>query len=126
VNAPGNVQFADRVADPSRTGDVEIGQPFYDISAWRPVTEVRFGNETRNSVRGPGFSNVDLSIFRHFPVGATRRLEARIEIFNLFNSPRFRIPTDANRTVGNPRFMQITEADQLFDRQIRLGFRFSF
>ena len=90
------------------------------------MSGVRFGNEERNSVRGPGFTSVDLSIFRRFPFAATHRLEARFEVFNLFNSPRFDNPTTANRTVGNPNFMWITTANQLFDRQIRIGVRYSF
>jgi hypothetical protein len=126
VNAPGNLQLADRVGEPRRTGGVEVNTPFYEIGAWSAVNEVRFGNEKRNSVRGPGFTNVDFSIFRHFPLADTHRLEARFEVFNLFNSPRFSNPTTTNRTVGNPRFMQITEANQLFDRQIRFGLRYSF
>ena len=127
VNAPGNQQVADLVGEPTRTGDVEIGQPFYDITAWRAVTDVRFGNETRNSVRGPGYSNVDLSVFRHFSLGGTRRLEGRFEVFNLFNTPRWNNPpNNTGNLVGHPRFMQVVSSNQLFDRQIRLGLRYSF
>jgi hypothetical protein len=126
VNAPGNQQVADRVKQPVRTGDIRVDKPFYAIDAWRPVTEVRFGNETRNSVRGPGFTNVDLSIFRHFPIADERRLEARVEIFNVFNTPRWENPSLANRDVTSPRFMEITASNQAFDRQVRVGARFVF
>ncbi|MCA1650385.1 MAG: TonB-dependent receptor, partial [Acidobacteria bacterium] len=127
VNAPGNQQVADRVGEPGSIGDVEIGQPIYDITAWRAVTDVRFGNETRNSIRGPGYRNVDFSIFRHFSLGSTRRLEGRFEVFNLFNTPRWSNPANnSGNLVGHPRFMQVTSANQLFDRQIRFGFRYSF
>jgi hypothetical protein len=94
---------------------------------------VRFGNETRNSVRGPGFTNVDLSVFRNFALGAERKIEARFEVFNLFNTPRWNNPTAggpqggaAGTNVTNPRFMQVTSSNQAFDRQIRLGVRYSF
>jgi hypothetical protein len=127
LNAPGNQQVADRVGEPNRTGGVELNEPIYDITAWRPVTEVRFGNETRNSVRGPGFTNVDLSVFRNFALGAERKLEARFEVFNLFNSPRWNNPANnSGNLVGHPRFMQVTSSNQAFDRQIRLGVRYSF
>jgi hypothetical protein len=126
VNAPGNQQIADRVGEPSSTGGVELNQPIYDISAWRPVTDVRFGNETRNSVRGPGFTNVDLSVFRNFPIGG-HRLEARFEVFNLFNSPRWNNPpNNSGNLVGDPRFMQVVSSVQAYDRQIRFGLRYSF
>lgn len=127
VNAPGNQQVADRVGEPNRTGGVELNQPIYDIGAWRPVTEVRFGNETRNSVRGPGFRNVDFSIFRNFGFGGTHKVEARFEVFNLFNSPRWNNPpNNSGNLVGHPRFMQVTSSNQLYDRQIRFGLRYSF
>jgi hypothetical protein len=133
LNAPGNAQHADRVGTPKRTGDLEIGQPIYDVGAWRPVTEVRFGNETRNSVRGPGFTNVDFSVFRHLPLGGSRRVEFRAEVFNLFNSPRWNNPSAGGAQIGaagtnvtHPLFMQVTSSNQLFDRQIRFGIRYSF
>jgi outer membrane receptor protein involved in Fe transport len=77
-------------------------------------------------VRGPGFTNVDLSVFRNFPIGG-HRLEARFEVFNLFNSPRWNNPpNNSGNLVGHPRFMQVVSSVQAYDRQIRLGLRYSF
>ena len=70
--------------------------PYYDPSAWAPVTEVRFGNTGRNTVRGPGWTNLDLSLFRRFPIKRVT-LEARVEAFNVTNTPHFNNPSDANR-----------------------------
>jgi len=36
---------------------------------WAPVTEVRYGNEGRLPVRGPGVMNIDAGLFRRFPIG---------------------------------------------------------
>jgi hypothetical protein len=121
VNAPGNQQSADLVGTPTRLGGIGPGDPYYDPAAWAPVTEPRFGNTGRNSVRGPGWWNVDLGLFRRFPIGRTT-LEARIEAFNLTNTPHFNNP-DGN--VNSPGFMTITSA-QPDERQIRLGLRVSF
>ncbi|RSL19005.1 carboxypeptidase family protein [Edaphobacter aggregans] len=44
-----------------------------------------FGNAGRNSILGPAFWNLDMSLFRKFPVGESRRFEFRAEAFNLFN-----------------------------------------
>ena len=65
--------------------------------------------------------NIDLSLFRRFPIKRTT-LEARIEAFNLTNTPHFRNP---NGDVGSDGFMTITAA-QPDQRQVRLGLRFSF
>jgi outer membrane receptor protein involved in Fe transport len=123
LNAPGNAQTADLLGTPSRTGSVQAGQPFRDPSAFAAVTEPRFGTSGRNSVRGPGHKNVDLSVFRSFPLRDRARLEARLEVFNLFNTPLFNNPV-GNVTAAN--FMHITSAQEPFDRQIRFGARFSF
>jgi hypothetical protein len=122
VNAPGNVQTADLVGTPTKLGGIGADDPYYDPSAWAPVTEVRFGNTGRNSMRGPGWWNIDLGLFRRFPIGEKLHLEARIEAFNLTNTPHFHNPND---NVNSPGFMTITTA-QADERQIRLGLRVSF
>jgi carboxypeptidase family protein/TonB-dependent receptor-like protein len=121
VNAPGNQQTADLVGTPVRLGGIGAGNPYYDPAAWAPVTEPRFGNTGRNSVRGPGWWNVDLGVFRRFPIRRTT-LEARVEAFNLTNTPHFKNP---DGHVNSPGFMTITSA-QPDERQVRLGLRVSF
>ena len=132
LNAPGNgTQTADLVGTVNRTGSVELDpsrgtvtMPFYDTSAWKAVTEPRFGNTGRNSVRGPGAHTIDLSIFRNFPFATHSKIEARMEIFNLFNSPVFNNPTG---NVTSRNFMRITSTPGLvFDRQIQFGLRLAF
>ena len=127
-------QTADQVGEPRKTGIKKPFEPFYEAGAWAPVTEVRFGNSGRNSLRGPGTGNTDMSVFRSFPVGDRVRLEGRVEIFNLFNAVHF----DAGQggaaagAVRNSRaasdFMTLSNdggapQDQ---RTIRLGFRITF
>jgi hypothetical protein len=122
VNAPGNWQSADLVGTPKKLGGIGADDPYYDPSAWAPVTEVRFGNTGRNSVRAPGWWNIDLGVYRRFPIGGVN-LEARVEAFNLTNTPHFDMPIhNVNNSAG---FMTITSA-QPDERQIRLGLRLSF
>jgi hypothetical protein len=121
VNAPGNWQSADLVGTPVRLGGIGAEDPYYEPSAWAPVTEARFGNTGRNSVRGPGWWNIDLGLFRRFPMGRVT-LEARVEAFNLTNTPHFDNP---DNNANSPGFMTITSA-RPDERQIRLGLRISF
>jgi Carboxypeptidase regulatory-like domain len=137
LNAPGNTfggntNTADLVGTPNRTGNTQLDpdrgtvtMPFFDASAWKAVTDVRFGNTGRNSVRGPGAHTVDFSIFRNFPFGTRSKLEARWEMFNLFNSPVFNNPEGL---VTSRNFMRITGTANglVFDRQMQFGLRFSF
>jgi hypothetical protein len=48
-----------------------------------------FGNMRRNALRGPGYSNVDMSLGKTFKVTERFSLQARGEIFNIFNHPNF-------------------------------------
>ena len=125
LNAPGNNQTADLVGSPNKLGGIGPGNPYFDPKAWAPVTEVRFGNTGRNSVRGPGWGNLDLSLFRKFPISKVN-LEARIEAFNVTNTPHFGGPNhNPTNDVGSAGFMTITGANA-DERQIRLGVRLEF
>jgi hypothetical protein len=64
-----------------------------------------FGNLGRNAVRTASTKNLDLSIFRRFPVKDRFTLEFRAEAFNLTNTPVFGQP---NSIVNAPNFGVIT------------------
>jgi carboxypeptidase family protein/TonB-dependent receptor-like protein len=74
------------------------------------------GSAGRNPVRGPGFVNFDYSLFKDFAFSENKKLQVRLEAFNLLNTPHFSNPegdfgNGANfgrirGTVGNPRILQ--------------------
>ena len=64
-----------------------------------------FGTIARNSIKGPGFHKVDLALSRLVSVGATRNLEFRVEVFNLFNTFNWGLP---NTNFGSGTFGRIT------------------
>lgn len=121
LNAPGNTQTADQVkAVVEKIGTVE---QYYDRSAFAPVTGARFGSSGRNLLRGPGFVNFDLSLFKSIPLPWERiQLQFRAEAFNLTNTPHFNNPS-ANVSAGD--FMRITSTLN-DERTMRFGLRFSF
>lgn len=124
LNAPNNTQTADQVKpEVNKLGGIGIGTPYYDPSAFAPVTDARFGTSGRNILRGPSVVNVSAGVFRRIPVKERVKLEIRAEAFNVTNTPHFSNPT-AN--ASNPaNFMTITSAvDDA--RQLRLGARVSF
>lgn len=51
-----------------------------------------FGSLGRNALIGPGYHNVDFSIFKTTPFNERVSLQFRAEIFNLFNHPNFASP----------------------------------
>jgi len=84
-------------------------------------TGERPGNEGRDTIRGPGFSRTDLSLFKNFGIRKSDVLQLRVEAFNLFNQVRFGQP---GSTIGTATFGQITQADD--GRIIQLGVRYVF
>ena len=108
-----NVQRPDKVSDDFYASPKTLTTYFNRAAFARPAPGV-LGNLTRNALVGPAYWNIDLGISRVIPLG-TRRLELRLESFNVlnhfnwgdpatnFNSGQFgRITTQA----GDPRILQ--------------------
>jgi Carboxypeptidase regulatory-like domain/TonB dependent receptor-like, beta-barrel/TonB-dependent Receptor Plug Domain len=137
ANSP---QVADQVkSDVEITHDVGPSVSWFDPTAFKPVTEARFGTAGFNTMRGPAYANVDLSVFRTFPVKNSMTVQFRLEIFNLTNSAHFVNPAGAIQNVsynadGTIRalngFGSITGTNNVGreydERYMRLGVRFSF
>jgi hypothetical protein len=148
LNAPGNTQRADQVkSEVKKLGGFGRGTPYYDPTAFMPVTAVRFGTAAFNSLRSPGTGNLDLGLFREFRITEGVRLQFRVEAFNATNTPHLGVPggnvsapsrdsagnilLDAN---GLPRlngFMEITGTRQygregIDERLFRFGLRLGF
>jgi hypothetical protein len=124
LNTPTNMQTADLTGTYNVTGEVAPNVAWFETSAFAQPTGVRFGNTTRNQFYGPGGYNLDFSIFRVFPVGGSRKLEARWEVANLTNNEVFGNP-QGNVTSGT--FGQITGINGNYpERMMRLAIRFSF
>ena len=78
-------------------------------------------SQSRNAVRGPGFSRTDLSIFKNIGFSKNRQIQIRIEGFNIFDQERWGQPV-ANSAAAN--FGAITSADD--GRTLQFGVKFSF
>jgi hypothetical protein len=123
LNAPGNSQTADQVKpEVEKFGGIGAGQPFFDPTAFTAPTGVRFGSTGRNILRGPGAVNLDLGLFRKFPIKEQVQLEFRAEAANVSNTPHFNNP-GGNISAAN--FLVVTSA-QPDQRQVRLGLRLSW
>jgi hypothetical protein len=124
LNTPGNTQTADLVGDVTKIGDIGANGFYFDPSAWAQPEGVRFGTSRLNQFRGPGGWNLDLSVFRSFNLGGTRRIEARVEAANVTDTPKFGNPT-SNLQSGD--FMRIFGLYNAYaERQVRLAVRYSF
>jgi hypothetical protein len=119
LNSPGNAQTADQLVE-----EVEIFgglTPYFDTKAFKAPTGAGvFGNTGRNILRGPGYVNLDASVFRNFRINERFRLQFRTEAFGVTNTPHFSNPA---ATVGGG-FGNITGSTG--QRQLRFAMKLNY
>ena len=88
-----------------------------------------YGDTPRNAFRGPSQQNWDFSLLKRFNITERQNLQIRMDVFNLFNHPVFRIPsasTSVNVGAGSPTtFTRITET-AVPARLIQFGLRYTY
>ncbi len=111
-------------------GNAIVGSPenWFNSNAFILPPPGEYGNVGRNTLRGPDFKLVDLSIFKNTMVGK-QNIQFRLEIFNLFNRANFATPNSA--ALFNPDGTRIPSATQITHtattaRQVQLGLKFVF
>jgi len=139
INTRHNAQTADQVKPEVQNLGGIRDTPYYDPTAFAPVTRIPgtncsnldcYGSAGRNILRGPTWVNLDFSLFRQFPVTEQVGVEFRAEFFNLTNTPHFNNPSDSDTNVTSANsadFMTITSTnDNAPERIVRFGLRLSF
>jgi outer membrane receptor protein involved in Fe transport len=119
----------DRVGDPglnhrSRDGWFAVG--IGPGTPWARAAVGKHGNAGRNSLRGPSFSQTDLSVFKKFKITEAANLEFRVEGFNIFNQVNLGLPdacVDCNPGTAGKVFSLPGGAQM---RQFQFGMRLSF
>jgi hypothetical protein len=71
---------------------------YFDPTAFAAPPSSRYGNTNRDFLRGPSFTNLDLSLFRNFKITERLGFQFRAEAFSLTNTPHFANP---NANVSN-------------------------
>jgi hypothetical protein len=81
-----------------------------------------FGNEGRNTLRGPGTKIFDFSLHKETRIHESAVLEFRWEVFNLTNTTQFALP-DRNITGGSPGAITTLAGDpRIMQFALRLRF----
>jgi len=116
LNTPGTQQTANLVkafTTPKRIGS---GNQWFDKTAFaqpagctaqpcKGIVGVEIGNTGRNQFYGPGFMQNNLSMFKEFHFTERIGLNARVDAFQLSNTPQFANP---NNSITSGNFGQIT------------------
>ena len=129
LNTPGFTQRAQQVLpNVQYYGNEGPGQLYFNTAAFQAVTVPgAIGNAGYDTLRGPGLTNLDTSLFRDFRVKERFVLQFRAEALNVSNTPHFSTPQGS---VTSPTFGQITSTttiSRLIDpRYLRLGLKIRF
>jgi hypothetical protein len=118
--------FASAGVHPSSTGPVHYlggtgrGELWFDTSTFIEPAPGTYGTVGRNTVRGPGVRNYNVTLSRRFRVAERVGLNMTIAAFNATNSTHFNDPSGS--VTG--AFGQITSS--YGERQVRIGARLEF
>lgn len=109
------------------TGGVPL-QPFGTvgdtIGPWQRPAMATFGSAHRNSLRGPRFSQADLSIAKAFSIEERSSLQFRTDIFNLFNKVNLDNPISCVDCQGGG--LIVGTSPNSLQRQIMFSLRLEF
>jgi hypothetical protein len=107
--------------DPTLPSDERSPARWFNTAAFSTAPQFTLGNASRNPVRGPGYRNLDLAVFRRLALPAGNALELRVEAFNLTNTTPLGAP---NGSFGSAAFGTITTAGD--PRVLQLAVKFVF
>lgn len=80
---------------------------------------------TRNNLRGPRFSNTNLSLNKHFQIRDKYGLEFRAEAYNAFNQVNFALPIGSVADINNPNTFGVINAAAAA-REMQFSLRIDF
>lgn len=100
---------------PNQIGDARGNRSnaqFFNTAAFAPQPLGTVGTTQRNSLFGPNFRHVDLSLFKNFPLTERVNLQFRAESYNISNTPNFYIGNGTSTSqFGSATFGQVSQTD---------------
>lgn len=121
-NTGNGAERANLVGNPNLANPT-IGE-WFNTAAFVAPPAFTFGTLGRNTLRGDGDQNLDLSLFRSFPITESKRLEFRAEAFNSTNTPIWGIP--GSNVSGNPALFGRVTATANSPRILQFALKFYF
>ncbi len=113
--APGSLGINDN----PRSGHPAFNQALFSLPALGQL-----GTASRRFFSGPGIDNFDMALLKDLPLGEARRVEFRVESFNVANHAQFFGAAAVNGNISSPSFGNIVSADP--PRQVQLAAKFYF
>ena len=102
---------------------------YFDPRAFLPPAAGTYGNVRRDSLTGPGLSQVDVSVLKDTAIREGVRLQLRAEFFNLLNHTNFLTPNEVVYTSaagGISPTAGVVTATSTTSRQLQVGAKVVF
>jgi hypothetical protein len=126
LNTPGNTAFANLTGDNKVLGGLGPGLLYFDPTVYSlPAAGVQGNMKRHSGPEGPGFWQLDGSLFKRFQISGSKYAEFRVDAYNVTNSVRWANPNTGFSTATGNTFGQITGTTG-GQRSIRFGGRFAF
>jgi len=126
LNTPGNTAFVNLNGDNKVLGGLGPGILYFDPSVYSlPAAGVQGNMKRHSGPEGPGFWELDSSLFKRFGLGGSRYGEFRVDVYNVTNSVRWGNPSTGFSTATGNNFGTITGTTGS-QRTMRFGGRFAF
>lgn len=134
ANVGGGTQRVNFVGDPNSRAPHSINS-WFNPTAFQLPTFGTYGNAGLNSLRGPGYWDVDFSLFKNIPIHERLALQLRAEAFDVFNHPNLSNPngsfagttaSGAGSPTYNNGFNTITSTVGNSNRVIQLAGKITF
>ncbi len=113
----GRITRASCIGDPVPDSFDQTLNAWFDRAAFAANAPATYGNCGANTLRGPGSKSMNMSLFRSIALGGDKRMELRLETFNLFNWVNYGFPAanvsnqgtlgTITSSLGDPREMQL-------------------
>jgi hypothetical protein len=94
---------------------------WFDTTAFQAPNFGFFGTASNGTIRGPGYTSLNLSLYKSFPIYDRLNLQFRAEAFNALNHPNF---NSVDTGVGSGSYGQLTNTGD--PRIIELALKMSF
>jgi len=139
LKAPGNQNTVNHFGPIHVLYGDGFGSPWFDntkcsasvtTNCFAPPAPLQFGNLGPNVIDGPGYWNLDASLFRNFEINERWHLQFRAEAFSVVNTPQWGQPntdyTSANFGLITGLANQLPGGQGGGARQIQLGAKLTF
>lgn len=120
---PGHSSRANCLGDAQPSGFDKTLAKWFDTSQFADTVANTHGNCGVNTVRGPGAKNLNMSLFRSFPLPKDRRIEFRAEAYNVLDWEAYAFP---GSSVANPTTFGVINGVRNSPREMQFAIKLYF